>query len=103
MMMVKDDLRCLIQHCKIDSEIVQIDRRGRMEWDWRRRRRLYQKIHYNATSSKLGNPCLHKVKVGAEPPSYNSIIETGDLNMSNSGEMLQKRDRRGLAQDFPHP
>ena len=80
---------------------------GRMEWDWRRRkgrrRRLYQKIHYSATSSKLGNPCLHKVKVNAELPLYNFITEIGDLDMSNSGGMLQKRDRRGLAQDFPHP
>ena len=28
MMMVKDDLRCLIQHCKIDNEIEQIHGRG---------------------------------------------------------------------------
>nr|POF00150.1 hypothetical protein CFP56_19106 [Quercus suber] len=30
MMMVKDDLRCLIQHCKINNEIVQMDSR---EWN----------------------------------------------------------------------
>ena len=69
----------------------------------RKKKKTVSEDSLYAISSKLGNPCLHKVKVGAELPLYNSITEIGDLDMSNSGGMLQKRDRRGLAQDFPHP
>ena len=77
---------------------------GRMDWrNERRRKRRRRLYYYNATSSKVDNLQLRKLKVVAGFPAYNSIEGIGDLWLSNYHETLPKRDRRGLAQHFSYP